>query len=215
MYGINAYFNSKFTDTVAPARIHVLICSFFVLLQTNSYQAIIVSNVTSTYAIFSYMCGEIQWSALGVSEAAIVGLNSAGRTVYNHPTSGSNAIGDFVSCTFILQNRQKRQAEQNNNLMLQIPAEPTLTARIESCLAAYQADFLFFQFTPEYRRNISLLRDLLEPCPCSYYQALGNDYGRFIEQDGMPFCFVSANPVPVNVRVSQPLSLTQQCCYDP
>ena len=160
------------------------------------------------------MCGEIQWSAVGVGEAAVVGLNSAGRTVYNHPTSGSNAIGEFVSCTFILQNRQKRQAEENNNLMLQLPAGSTLAARTEDCLNAYEADFLFFQLTPEYRRNISLLRDLLEPCPCNYYQARRIDFGRFIEQDGMPFCLVSANPVPVNVRVAQPLSLTQQCCYD-
>ena len=62
-------------------------------LQTNTYQGIIITNTTTTYYIFSYPCGDIQWS-----DQAVVGFNANADVYYNHPASGLPNLGRIVSC---------------------------------------------------------------------------------------------------------------------
>ena len=61
------------------------------LLQNNTYQAIIITDTTiKTYAIYTYQCGALNWAGEG-----IIGFNAGGDYYDNYPLSGlpqSNAI---------------------------------------------------------------------------------------------------------------------------
>ena len=157
------------------------------------------------------MCGELQWSALGRNRAAVVGFNAEGNFFGNHPLSGFPAVGDAVSCTFELGKRRKRQDMEipPANMMMELPADPQLRTKVESCLNAFDFDsgLLLLGTTAEN------LAEMLEsqPCPCSRGQAV-NDYGRFIPQRGVPQCYVSTEPIKIRLLVSD-ITLTQQCCY--
>ena len=84
-------------------------------MQTNTYQGTIITNTTSTYYIFSYTCGDIQWSGRGF-EAATVGYNARADFFTNHPASGFPDIGRIISCTqqvASVNRRRRRQADDN------------------------------------------------------------------------------------------------------
>ena len=58
--------------------------------QTNTFQAVLVTNGTKSYAVFTYMCDRIEWS-----DEATIGFDAGGEFYTNHPLSGqfvSNAI---------------------------------------------------------------------------------------------------------------------------
>ena len=178
--------------------------------QFNNYQTIVVSDVLRTYVVFSYKCGEIQWSALGRNRAAVVGFNAEGDFFGNHPLSGFPAIGDAVSCTFELGKRRRRQDDETPpaNMLMELPADPELRVKVESCLTTFDfdTDVLLLGTDAE------SLAAMLEPCPCARSQA-DNDHGRFVKQNGAPLCYVSSKPL--NIRLlAVGISLTQQCCYD-
>ena len=71
----------------------LLLASFphlFIMHQTNTFQAIVITNGTKSYAVFTYMCNLVEWS-----DEAGIGFNAAGEFYANHPLSGqfvSNAI---------------------------------------------------------------------------------------------------------------------------
>ena len=58
----------------------------------------------------------------------------------------------------------------------------------------------------------SELAEMLNPCPCTKYQA-ESDIGNVRKQIGLPHqCYISTNPVEYNSFLFR-LTLTQQCCY--
>ena len=57
----------------------------------------IISDGVQSYYVFSYACGEMQWSGLG-DATAIVGFNLRADFFYNHPANGLPDIGLIVSC---------------------------------------------------------------------------------------------------------------------
>ena len=187
-------------------------------MQFNDYQAVIISNTVRTFTFFTYICGGIQWSSLGTNAAAVVGYNARGGFFNNHPLSGFQAIGEAVSCTVALRRRQKRQLPMpgddmmTNGMMEELERDEELSERVQECLDNYDLDSVLFIGTAHFETNLTTLAGQLQPCPCSYYQAL-NDFGRFIPQNDNPSCFVSATFIPIRLRVGDPLTLTQQCCY--
>ena len=66
-----------------------------VISQENTLQAILISNGTDSYAIFTYQCGDINWSW-----RTVIGYNAAGVVYMNHPLSGGSLAGD-IDCTNI------------------------------------------------------------------------------------------------------------------
>ena len=61
-----------------------------VISQENTWQAILINNGTDSYAIFTYQCGDINWS-----RRTIIGYNAAGVVYLNHPLSGVRSAGDI------------------------------------------------------------------------------------------------------------------------
>lgn len=52
--------------------------------QVNSYQAIVITNGTESFAVFTYQCGAMAWHG-----SATIGFNSGGAFFENHPLSGT------------------------------------------------------------------------------------------------------------------------------
>ena len=183
------------------------------LLQTNNYQAIVVTNNTRTFVIYTYTCGEIQWSALGRNRAAVVGYNARGDYYSNHPSSGFSAIGNSVSCTFQLGRRQARQAPPPSmNLMMDLGTSNSVVEQRGECLNAINTDIAFL--TGNTPQDLINMLDL-DTCPCNLRQ-VRNDFGRFILQPGdfpSSVCYVSATSISVPLLLDR-ISLTQQCCYN-
>ena len=61
------------------------------VLQTNTFQGIVVTNGFQSYALFIYECGKLQWSGNGA-----IGFKANSRLSRIHRLSGSNA--SFVAC---------------------------------------------------------------------------------------------------------------------
>lgn len=177
-------------------------------MQTNNYQAIIVTDGLSTHAIFTYICGEMQWSSLVNENAAVVGYNS-GTSFYNHPLSGFSSIAESISCTVGSERRQKRQSVRQftSSIVLSIPANNNLVTMAKNCIRAVDMDKTLFIV-----ENHRVLAPQLEPCPCTLEQAR-NDLGRFVKHSDTPLCYLSG-PKTIHLLLTR-ITLTQQCCYDP
>ncbi len=50
--------------------------------QMNSFQGIVITDGVNSYSLFTYKCGEMEWSRQGV-----IGFNAAGQSYENHVLS--------------------------------------------------------------------------------------------------------------------------------
>ena len=168
-----------------------------------------------TYAIFSYICGEIQWSSLGRNRAAVVGFNAEGDFFGNHPLSGFSDIGDAVSCTFDAgKKRRKRAGARCVSMPLPLPNDPVIRRLVQQCLDVYNSDRLLLNVERRFRPNITnqVLATRLDPCPCFLTQVTA-DTARFMQLPDSPSCYVSSTSVTESLQL-EPIQLTQMCCYD-
>lgn len=171
----------------------------FNIIQTNNYQAILITNAITTYAIFTYVCKEMQWSKSGNADA-VIGYNAAGLYYYNHPLSGTSSVRRGIKCP------------RNNvtNMLFKLPVSQDIKVqRHIRCLQKYTYDKHMLCSV-----DINNLAARLKPCPCTLQQAV-QDLGRYIKQmesdDRM--CFVSSKPQMVDLPDGKRIQLTQQCCY--
>ena len=61
-------------------------------LQTNTYQGILITNGTTSYAVFIYRCGLMGWSG-----SASIGYYAVGSFYQNHPLANS-ATANTIAC---------------------------------------------------------------------------------------------------------------------
>ena len=57
----------------------------------NTYQGIVITDGNTTYAVFTYQCGLMEWS-----RGATIGFNAAGQIYENHPFSGSENVHEIA-----------------------------------------------------------------------------------------------------------------------
>ena len=172
--------------------------------QTNSYQAIVISDGIETYAVFTYSCDKLQWAGLPGSYA-VTGYNVRNDDTFravsssfnlqpsqNFPLSGTNNIRN-VACL------NTRENINWSNLVYKIGAtvDSDVQARVE-CRRLATTDGL----SPYIAANIS--------CPCSLFQArLDRNFNFFdIVSDSVDtaLCYLPRFPA-TNTDASQ------KCCY--
>ena len=155
--------------------------------------------------MFTYICGGVQWSAVGSSsKIAVVGYNAAGAQYFNHRLSGYSSVGDALSCAVRLGKRRKRQGG-DGAATIHIDIQTV----IGRCLEMSEFDTSRYSLS-----EINKFVNKLDPCPCTRMQA-NADTARFRRQNNSQ-CFVSMKPIivtPDNHLTSQ-ISLVRQCCYD-
>ena len=57
--------------------------SFYFYFQTNTFQGIVITDGTTSFAVFIYKCGDLNWES-GTS----IGFSAAGDLFANHPFAG-------------------------------------------------------------------------------------------------------------------------------
>ena len=55
-------------------------------MQHNTFQGIVITNGTKTYAVYTYHCDDITWAH---GNNTVIGFNAGGTFFANHPLSGS------------------------------------------------------------------------------------------------------------------------------
>ena len=158
-----------------------------------------MTNFTHTYALFTYLCGDMQWSSVGENNAAVVGFNAMGEFFENHPQSGTQKIADAVSCGEL---RQRGDIDPLITIF-QIPTEDcdNLTKPSKRLLCHCKS-----RLANDISFDVNEVVKQLYPCPPTLQQAIA-DTGRFIRQNDNS-CYVSGKTVSINNT-----SFTQQCCY--
>lgn len=58
----------------------------FTHVQTNTFQGIVITNGQQSYTLFTYQCGQLEWSG-----GAIIGFTAAGNVYQSHDLSGTYA----------------------------------------------------------------------------------------------------------------------------
>ncbi len=70
-----------------------------IVIQTNTLQAVIITNGTQSYALFIYQCGSLSSSGSRTNNGTI-GFNSDGSYFENHPLSGSSKLPEIACLNY-------------------------------------------------------------------------------------------------------------------
>ena len=196
--------NNLFVN-ICTHKIYKIILLFLIATQTNSYQAIVITDGADSYALFTYHCEQLEWT--GYWRHGVVGYNANGEHYDNHPASGFEVVGTSIACS----NYFNGTPWSNVIFKTSIPPDFVLMAKKE-CQIRFQRDQKRIQ------SSIGQIEQLLEPCPCTFFQAW-TDWARFrwdwVNLDWINFiCFVQRFPVSREVEEGTAY-FTQQCCYSP
>ena len=64
-------------------------------MQGNTFQAILITDGSKSYAVFTYRCEQLEWS-----DEATIGINTPDDIIINHPLSGTDLI-DEIACIHV------------------------------------------------------------------------------------------------------------------
>ena len=160
------------------------------LLQTNTYQAIVITNHEESYAVFTYNCGELQWT--GLDTFPTIGFYSASDGIFeNHPLVGQS-FANLIACD---------PNPDMNNVIYPIGTVNQQRLR-RMCLEWFYSDLNIYD-----ESLIATQDQSAQPCPCSFFQALF-DF-RFIfanTPSKTSTCFIQRFPNPGGLAL-------RECCY--
>ena len=162
-------------------------------MQTNTYQAVLITNLEESYAIFTYECGELQWS--GMDSFPTIGFNAPSDGTYvNHPlTAQEDATG--IACS-------SNEHINNVNVIYQISkGQSAVEEQKRMCLAWYISDFDNY--------DASLIDDydrFTTPCPCTIFQAWIDNRFRFIFNPSKTSYCLTTRFLTFGVAL-------RECCY--
>ena len=139
------------------------------ILQTNTFQGIIITDGMLSYAVFVYQCDLLQWSGLN-NRHAVIGYNMNGQFM-NHPLSGIPQVSD-VDC-------MNSPGTSWSTLVYQIgDLEGELQRSRAECVRRFDVDSAIYS-----DQVLTLFGDIILPrCPCTLFQASINPLWRFFSQ---------------------------------
>ena len=178
-----------------------LLSLMMLTLQRNTFQAIVITDSTETYTVFSYGCDLLEWTghwrhaAVGYSiRIADISELTDFDHFANHPLSLRSSIGS-IAC----------QNTANNipwsNLVYKIGESKTTVQQLRAqCKKVYQKDIRQFP-------NIGVVQDALLPCPCSVRQIWWDRRYRYFKYSYAERRACYTQRFPSRHRASQ------LCCY--
>ena len=182
--------------------IRVNIIIFWVLLQSNTFQAVIITDGVRSFAIFLYDCSLMEWSGRELTLTnnlfATIGFNAFGQDFLNLPFTGT-PLANQIACT--------NQACGQNLATYVIPLaqnQNALQLQRRECFDYYKTDVLSF---PPISPFLSIFSGI--QCPCNVFQAIFDRRfaGFFFEGRA---CFVNIFPAR-NFRFFR--GSDAFCCY--
>ena len=177
------------------------------LLQNNTFQGLVITNGTRSYAVFTYRCGLLQWSGLdGFYPHAVIGYNMRGQFI-NHPLSGFSQVLN-VACS-------NTPATPWSNLVYAIgDRENDLQIARAECLRRYTDD------RREFGDTITFHRQFTQSCPCTIFQAVRDFRFRFdsersiFQRTRFILCYTQRFPSLIFQRFPSQFGSGQLCCYE-
>lgn len=168
-------------------------------MKRNTFQAILISNGTETYTVFSYNCDLLEWT--GYWSHASVGYSVQTNGIpgnfdefVNHPLSLRSSVRN-VACQNVVHNVPW------SNLVYKVGGSASTIQELRAqCIKAYQKDIELFS-------DIDAVQDALLPCPCSVRQIWRDRRYRFFKYDYTErrWCYIQ--------RFPSRHQASQLCCY--
>ena len=192
-----------FSDHLSP---FICLANSIHISQTNTYQGVIITDTVRTYYVFTYVCGEIEWSGLG-TETAIVGFNSNGDFFDNHPANGLSDIGELIACNTGPEG-VNRTYQENGGEVNELSFNLDLAISKAACIDVANRDDEAFE-------NIDDVISLGDLPECEQLRArleLGAAFQEFPQQAGN--CYRSSNVVNAVGNNGEILEFVSVCCYD-
>ena len=192
-----------------PIEWHHLYCLVKIIMQVNTFQCVLITDSAKTYYVFTYVCGEMEWSGLG-TEAAVVGFNTNGDFFHNHQANGQPDIGQIISCSNDLEGKRKRQATNPGNGG-DTNSMPASISR-DDCILIANFDDMHLIIT---NTTIEALPgfDQLPACPSTKLQlSISTEFQEFPPQDGD--CYQSKAVTRIREDDEHRLQFVHVCCYD-
>ena len=158
--------------------------------QANTYQALVITDGSESYTIFTYFCDLMQWS--GLWNYPTIGYNAAGVFFENHPLTGREEANQ-IDCFY---NNRSRYT----NVVYKISADPDMIQQLQTqCLS------WFYSNIESNESNVYISDFSQTACPCTSFQAWWDRRFRYFTRKDDSFCFIEIFP---NV-----LGGAQECCY--
>ena len=168
-------------------------------MKRNTFQAILISNGTNTFTVFSYNCDSLGWT--GYWRHASIG--------YSVQTTGIHGnFDEFVNHPLSLRSSVRNVACQNvgyhvpwSNLVYKVGGSTLTIQELRAqCKRVYQKDIELFP-------DIDIVQDALLPCPCSVRQIWRDRKYRFFAYyyAERQWCYIQ--------RFPSRQWASQLCCY--
>ena len=157
----------------------------------NTYQAVVITDGSESYTVFTYMCDLMKWS--GLYNYPTIGFNAAGTLFANHPLTGREEANN-IDCI--------GDNQQYNNVWYKLSVDPDLVERLRrQCLSWYFSDI------ESYGSSVSVtdFSKSQNACPCSWLQARWDRRYWFFTSKDDSFCYIE--------RFPNALGGAQECCY--
>ena len=174
--------------------------------QTNTYQAIVISDGKETYSIFTYNCDRLVWDGRVGASLASIGYNVLStveadvRNFENHGLSRTADVG-LLACNHTRLNRPW------TNVVYRIGvAVNTEQLERSRCLARQAQDEALYPLSTE---DLFQAQFFLNDCPCSVFQANRDRRFRFFSFDRPTVCFTNRF-----LAFYGDLLIINRCCYD-
>ena len=150
-----------------------------------------ITDGKESYAIFTYMCGLIQWS--GLWRYPTIGYNAGGVLFANHPLTAHEEANQ-IDCP----NNSSRYV----NIIYKISADPDTVKKLQSqCQSWYFSDIEYYGKS----EDILTFSKSQIACPCTLLQAWWDRrYWSFTIKDNT-FCFIEI--------FNNTYGGAQECCY--
>lgn len=91
-------------------------------MQNNTFQAILITNGTKSYSVFTYKCGDLNYP-----DIAVVGYNVPLGSYENHPLSDTDVDADAIACVHLdsVWNNVMYDLQPDGNFVLANTPEPS------------------------------------------------------------------------------------------
>ena len=185
-------------------------------MQTNTYQAAIVTDNIYTYLFFTYSCGQMEWStARSGLHAAVVGYNSGPLKRFNHPASGLDFIVEAVSC-IDREGSAKRSITLGGVTPPPLGNNPFQGGTQLTNTEILDEDYLKCTILAncENVTEINEAQNTITPCPSSRTQAQ-EDHRFLVMEQPENNCYVWAFAIEKgDGQLGSKRTYTKQCCYN-
>lgn len=175
-------------------------------MQTNTYQALIISNGLETFTVFTYNCDLLNWIGSGLSTYASIGFSVQGQAgdfsnFENFVLSKTPTVGS-VACSNVPFNISYA------NIVYRVGVAGSEEQRARSaCMERVRRDEIAFDI-----RSLETVRSglFLRDCPCTLSQAnLDANFNFYTTTDGLT-CFYGSN---FQFLLPDGNRFVYRCCY--